>query len=375
VAGLYIHVPLRRDAHTYDDSFAVAPNSIEESQLVAALRRELQLYGQDYLAREPLRTVYLGGGTPSLLSLRGVHDLLDALRTLVDASALEEITMELTPSTASPDYLRGLRQMGVDRLSIEALSFSTEDLRALDAPHTGEEVTTLLRAARASGFDRLSVDLLFGWPGQSHTDWTAALAQAADRDLPHLTLLEAPAVAGPVATDKALAHRLKHAMTMLRSEGYEQYELTHFARPGARSRHQVNYYAHGNQLGLGPSAESFWWPRRPDRGRARRWSNVSDVDRYVALLRDRFPPIAYRQTLDRRALAQEYLMLRLRTEEGLDLDHLAQQYGVDLRSEQARLLGRLEEEDLIRPVDHRVRLTVRGRLVTDGITEKLMPSR
>lgn len=375
MAGLYIHIPFRRDAHAYDDSFGVDPSTTDEAQFVAALRRELQMYGENYLSEEPLRTVYLGGGTPSLLSLQSIHDLLDALRTAVDVSALEEITMELTPSTVSADYLQGLRQMGVDRLSIEALSFSNEDLRALDAPHTAEAVATCLREARATGVTNLSVDLFFGWPEQSHTDWTAALKRAADLDLPHLTLLEAPSQAGPVASDKALAHRLKHAMTMLRSEGYEQYELTHFARPGARSRHQENYYAHGNQLGLGPSAESFWWPRRPDRGHARRWSNVSDVDRYIALLRDRFPPIAFRQTLDRRALAQEYVMLRLRTEGGLDLDHLAQQYGVDLRAEQARLLDRLQDEHLIRAVDHRIRLTVRGRLVTDGITETLMPAR
>ena len=375
VAGLYVHVPVRRGAHTYDDSYAVPLDAADAPRVVSALRRELRLYARQYAHEEPLRTLYLGGGRPSLLSLQQLHSILNTLQETLDLSAVEEVTLEANPADLDSDYARGLRRMGVDRVSLEALSFSGPALAAIEAPHTAGDVDQALRVLGAVGPSSVSATLLFGWPEQSHDDWSATLETAVARDLPHLSIVEASSAAGPVASETARAHRLQRAMSILESEGYAQYELTHFARPGARSRHQTRYYAHDNQLALGPSSESFWWGRRATRTRARRWTNVSDLDRYVTLLREQYPPVAYRQTLDRTALAQEYVMLRLRTAAGLDLDHLQQQYGVDLHAEAGDLLARLRDEGLARADDHSVRLTARGRLVTDAITEKLMPSR
>lgn len=375
MAGLYVHVPVRRGTHTYDDSYAVPVDSVDPSRVVGALRRELQLYARQYAQDEPLRTLYIGGGRPSLLSLSQLQTILNTLQETLDLSAVEEVTLEANPADLDSAYARGLRQMGVDRVSLEALSFSAAALEAVEAPHTADDVDQALRVLTAVGPPAVSVTLLFGWPEQSHDDWTSTLATAVARDLPHLSVLEAAADAGPVASEAARAHRLQRAMSVLESEGYAQYELTHFARPDARSRHHTRYYAHDNHLALGPSSESFWWGRRDTHLRARRWANVHDLDRYMTLLREQYPPVAYRQTLDRTALAQEYVMLRLRTAAGLDLDRLEQRYGVDLRAEAGDLLARLRDEGLARADDHSVRLTARGRLVTDAITEKLMPSR
>ena len=375
MAGLYVHVPLRRGTHAYDDSYAVDVDTADPSRVVAALRRELRLYARQYADEEPLRTLYLGGGRASLLSLQHLQTLLNALQETLDLSAVEEVTVEANPADVDSDYARGLRRMGVDRVSLEALSFSASALEALEAPHTATDVEQARRVLAAMGPDAVSATLLFGWPEHSHDEWAATLEHAVATDLPHLTVVEASADAGPVASEAARAHRLQHAMSLLESEGYAQYELTHFARPGARSRHQTRYYAHENQLALGPSSESFWWSHRETHARARRWTNVSDVDRYVELLRQQYPPVAYRQTLDRTALAQEYVMLRLRTAAGLDLDRLQRQYGVDLAAAAGTLLARLRDEGLARTDDHAVRLTPRGRLVADAITEKLMPSR
>jgi oxygen-independent coproporphyrinogen-3 oxidase len=193
-------------------------------------------------------------------------------------------------------------------------------------------------------------------------------------NIPHITIVEATAEEGPVVSDEALADRLEFAMTFLQSEGYDQYELTHFALPGHRSAHQEHYYAHGNYLGLGPGAESFWWIHREDGFGARRWKNVSDLGQYASLLDDRYPPVAFRRTLNQPELAHEYVLLRLRTSEGLDLDVLNRQYDVDLYSSRITLLDRLQEEGLIRADEHSLRLTNRGRLVADAITKQLLPA-
>jgi len=370
VAGLYLHIPFRRSSHTYDESFAVDRETADADRFVEALCREIRLYAGEYAEDDPFRTIYVGGGRPSLLSQDQIRSLLATLNDAADLSLVEEVTLEVHPDDAQDRYLSALRRMGVDRVSLPVLSFFPPSLRAVDAPHSAEQVARALRAVRAAGFENVSVDLLFGWPAQTSAQWTATLDRAVELNLPHVTLLEGSPDSGPVDSEATRAHRLEHAMSRLQSDGYAQYELTHFARPGARSVHQVHYYAHENQLGLGPSAESFWWGRR-ERGLARRWQNVSDLDRYVQLLQDRFAPVSFRQTLDRTGLATEYVLLRLRTDEGLSLDQLATRYGVDLTASEGALLDRLEADGLAELVDGHLRLTNRGRLLADAITGKL----
>jgi len=162
-------------------------------------------------------------------------------------------------------------------------------------------------------------------------------------------------------------------MQTLREAGYRPYELTHFAREGHRSLHQARLYDHGAYLGVGASARSLWWPRRRQGAVARRWSNVADTDRYAELLERGYPPISFRQTVDFRSLGEEYLALRLRTDEGVDLRRLKAEYGFDLRADNAEGLQTFTQHDLIAwPSRHRFRLTRRGRLVADGITERLV---
>jgi oxygen-independent coproporphyrinogen-3 oxidase len=369
VAGLYVHVPFRRARRPYDDSAYVVRDTPAASRFGTALRDELQGHAVD----ESITTLYVGGGRASLLSLATAHSVLAALADSVGVAAVEEATAEVSPADATLQYLRGLRRLGIDRLSLGVLSFSPAVLRSLDAPYSATDARQALRRARKAGFEAVSVDLLFGLPTQSLGVWVDTLRRAIGRGLPHIAVMEGPPLDAPPSLADKRAEHLERAMTLLRSAGYEQYELTHFARPGHRSAHQENYYAHGNYLGIGPSAESFWWPARADSGRARRWHNVGDFDRYARLLRDRGSPVADRQTLDRPALAREYVLLRLRTGEGLGFHPLATQYGVDLRSQKGAVLDRLRREDLIHDDPDRVRLTPRGRLLTDAITKALLP--
>lgn len=410
MAGLYFHIPFRESRRSYDDAYyEVARNDAALDRFVDALDRELRLYAHEYADDEAIETIYAGGGRPSVLPLRHVRSLLNTVLDVFDASAFRESTAEVNPADATLDYLRGLHGVGFDRLSIEVLSFFPDDLKALNAPHTAAEAVRAIRMAGRAGFDTVSIDLAFGFPGQTSERWLANLNQSVGMGVPAVAVLEwpggdaapshdaqhhtpgaSPSDAPPVdehgnsdagtgsddeSDDRALnaAKRFREAMRFFEDRDYAPYEMTHFAQPGHQSQHLHDTYAHGSYIGVGPSAESFWWPgQSPDRS-ARRWANVSELDRYVDLLSQRYPPTAYRQTVDWSSLAREYIFLRLRTADGLDLHVLHDRYGVDLRERHGPLLARLVDSGLIAPIDDgHVQLTPSGFLVADGITERLL---
>ncbi len=361
MAALYVHIPARSNRRF--------PNM---SVFTTALIQEMDRHARPLFSDRDMQTLYIGGDRPSRLAPSTLRTVFQSLRQTFGTASLTETTVELHPDDASPAYLEALRQLEVTRLSINARSFAKDELRALGASHSAEELHRILREARRIGFENTSVDLFFGGGVQSLSDWKTSLQRTVDLRVPHITIHERAPTENRHADDRA--ERLAFAMTFLDAKGYEQYELTHFARPGHRSKYQEHVYAHGNVLGLGPGAESFWWPDRTDPSTAERWSNVTDPEAYVERVQSKKPPVAHRETLAPRALAREYILLRLRTSEGLDLDVLEDRYDCPLRSEKRTTLDRLAVEGLIHDAPHRVRLTARGRLLTDAITRRLLPS-
>jgi oxygen-independent coproporphyrinogen-3 oxidase len=346
MAALYLHLPFREP-----------PSPDEESAFTAAVIREMDQYARPPFTHADFQTLYVGGGRPSLLSPSALGTLVETICEKLGATAIEEATLELCPSNASPSFLSALRNLGFTRLSIDGRPLTPETRR-------------LVSQARAMGFGSMSVDLSFG-PRQSLAAWKTSLHRAIDLRVPHVTLHEQE----PEETRRDEERRADHfafAMRFLDAKGYDQYELTHFARSGHHSRYQAHVYAHGNVLGLGPEAESFWWPDRTVPSTAERWSNVSDVATYVERLRTDASPVAQREALNRPALAHEYILLRLRTSDGLDLDVLHDRYDCPLRDHRAAILDRLATEGLIHDDPDRVRLTSRGRLLADAVTQRLI---
>ncbi|MFB6273080.1 MAG: coproporphyrinogen-III oxidase family protein [Salinibacter sp.] len=343
---VYLHVP-----------FQVPPSRADESAFATAVVREIERSAP--IADAPLRTLYVGGGRPALLSVSALQTIVEALHAHLGSAAGWEATVELHPANASRPFLAALREQGFTRLSIDARPLADAELRPP------------LHLAHEAGFDRLSLDLAFGGPEQSHAAWKTRLHRAVDLRVPHVALHERAPEEG-TSNERERSDRFAFAMTVLPAKGYEQYELTHFARPGHRSQYQTHVYAHGDVLGLGPSAESFRWPDRSDPSTAERWSNVPDLATYVKRLHNDASPVAQHEALDRPALAREYILLRLRTSDGLDLSVLDDRYGVSLRARRASTLDRLTEEGLLHDDPDRVRLTPRGRLLTDAITQRLI---
>lgn len=381
MAALYLHVPFCTQRCVYCDFYFVT-STRDVGAYVEALAVEIEAYGRTYGAREPIRTVYLGGGTPSLLPLEAVARLLDAVHRHFDTTTLEELTVEVNPEDATRDYLGGLRALGVTRLSLGVQSFFDEDLRFMGRSHGAAQAERALDAVRAAGFDTYSIDLIFGVPGQPSEHWMANLEKTARLGVPHvstygLTVEERTPLgrmvrAGRVApaSDETFRSRFLETMDYLGHHGYEHYEVSSFAQPGARSRHNLTYWLHGNYLGLGPSAHSFW---RDSPARATRWSNVRNLRRYLALLGQGHLPIETREPLSFDDLADEAILLRLRlVEDGLDLETLERDYGVDLLTERVAELAELEAAGYVRLRNGVLRLTPEGVLVGDAVAARLV---
>ncbi len=383
MAGLYLHIPFCSQRCIYCDFYFTTTRKSHTS-FVQALIAEIEYYGHTFADKEPIKTVYYGGGTPSLLLEDELFAIQDAIFNNFGTDEVEETTLELNPEDVDLDYLRGLRALGVDRLSIGIQSFFADDLAFLNRAHTAEQAQAIVPLAREAGFQNFSVDLIFGLPQQPKEYWAANLEKAVALGVPHmsaygLTVEERTPLYNRIerglvtpADEEEMADRYEFTVGYLRSHGYEQYEISNFALPGARSLHNSRYWEHKNYLGFGPSAHSFWWDMLP-RPSAQRWSNVANLKQYEALVGSRQLPLDGRERLALTRLADEYIMLRLRTADGLNLDVLDTIYGVDLLTERLDEIAWLESEGYILPVRNAlVRLTDSGRILCNSVTEKLM---
>ena len=377
-----MHVPFCERRCIYCDFYFVT-TARSHAPFVRALNAEIEHYGRSHGEREPIRTVYFGGGTPSRLAAADVESILNTMRGAFDLSAVEEITFELNPDDASVTYLRALRQMGIDRLSIGIQSFFADDLAWMNRSHSELQARQVVDEVRKAGFENFSIDLIFGLPNQPVEYWAANLERASALEVPHIstysltvepqTVLGNQVKRGVVepAPDEDLAERYLFTMEYLEGRGFEHYEISSFARPGYRSRHNSSYWTHANYLGFGPAAHSFWWLGLP----ARRWSNIRNLRAYEAFVDGGQLPLDLREDLSLDELADEYLMLALRTSDGIDLNRMESTYGVDLLDEKLEEIAWLEQAGHIHPVSgSRLRLTREGRTVCDSVARSLLSS-
>lgn len=382
LAGLYLHIPFCTQRCVYCDFYFVTTRKSHAS-FVQALCAELEHYAYTHGTLEPIETIYFGGGTPSLLHPDALYQILQTIHDGFDTANVQEVTLELNPEDATLDDLRTLRTMGFDRLSIGIQSFFEDDLRWMNRSHDAAHAEAIVPLARQAGFDNFSVDLIFGVPDQPMEYWMANVQKAAAMEVPHLstysltveerTPLFKQVQRGLVTTsdDETTAQRYQFTMDYLREQGYAHYEISSFARSGFRAVHNQRYWEHANYLGVGPSAHAFWWKKLPV-SRADRWANVRNLRLYESLLDEHQMPLEYRERLDYDTLANEYILLRLRTADGLDLDVMENTYGVDLLMEKVDAIAELERADLLTLRNDTLTLTDAGKHVCDAVTAKLL---
>lgn len=379
MSSLYVHVPFCTQRCVYCD-FYFTTTSRDTGAFARAVVAEMEMAADD--VRGPLATIYLGGGTPSLLPPRDLATILDAAHRLFDTSALEEVTLEANPEDLADRATPGaLRAMGVTRLSLGVQSFFDADLRFMNRAHDAAAAERAVEAT-AAAFDTFSVDLIFGVPEQPFEHWGANLERALRLGAPHVsaysltveprTVLGKRVGAGLVVPegDDTLRERFLFTHAYLEERGLVHYEVSSFARPGHHSRHNTRYWTHGDVIGLGPGAHSF---RRETRSRAWRWANATPLARWQALVTARERPLEHREALGADALADEAVLLGLRRlDVGLDLDALADDYGVDLLAERPAELAALTGAGLLTVTGRRVALTPEGAAVADAVALKLI---
>lgn len=379
MAGLYFHIPFCKQRCIYCDFYFITSQK-SHAGFLRSIRNEVEHYARQYAHREPIETVYFGGGTPSQLLLDEWFELMAGIEEHFDLSSVGEVTAEINPGDVDLDYFRELRRLGVNRLSIGIQSFYQADLEALNRSHSAEEAEEVIHMARTAGFDDLSIDLIFGIPDQPFEYWAANLEKASRLGVTHistynLTVEEGTPLGRSVARglitptpDEQVRELYDFTIQYLRENGYQHYEISSFARDGMRSRHNESYWNHSNYIGFGPSAHSFWWLGLP----AVRWSNIRNLPRYKALLQQGVVPIEDREALALDRLANEYIMLRLRTSEGIDYAVLNDKYGVDLHHERKHDLSMLMNEGFLLIEDDHILLTDKGKHVANAVTERLL---
>ncbi len=383
MAGIYLHIPFCTQRCTYCDFYFVTTQKTH-APFIRAICAEIEYYGTLYGRQEPVETIYFGGGTPSLLQEEELAQILTTIHRHFDTGPTREITLEMNPGDADLDYLRGLHALGVNRLSIGVQSFFDSDLQLLNRSHSAKQAAEVISLARRAGFENVSLDLIFGIPGQEPEHWAANLEKAVGFGAPHLavygltveerTVLHKQVARGLVrpVDEETYAERFRFTMEYLTGRGFDHYEISNYALPGCHSVHNRAYWEHRNYLGFGPSAHSFWWKSLLSSS-AQRWANVRNLRRYEALIEQNQLPLDTQERLHPDTLADEYIMLRMRTGEGLDLEILETRYGVDLLFEKIDDLAWLETQGLIEPIRKGiVRLTGRGKLLCDAVTMRLL---
>jgi oxygen-independent coproporphyrinogen-3 oxidase len=384
MAGLYIHVPFCSQRCIYCD-FYVTTTRRDEGAFVRALAAEAEAVGREFRDRAPLRTLYVGGGTPSLLSPDALARVFAAAHDHFDTGPLAEVTVEANPEdlagAGGAAWLRAARDLGVTRLSLGVQSFFDDDLAFMSRAHDAAQAEAGVEAA-VDAFGDVSVDLIFGIPDQPFEHWGANLEKALRLGATHLstyslTVEERTPLFKMVETgrvvpegDEALRERFLFTNRYLGEWGFEHYEVSSFARPGRRSRHNEGYWTHETALGLGPSAHSFW---RETPSRGWRWADVPHLGRWQALLDAGERPLDWRERIGPDELADEAVLLGLRRlKDGLDLDALERDYGVDLLAERPAELAALEGAGLLATDARRVRLTPEGAAVADAVALRLV---
>ncbi|MDZ7808440.1 MAG: radical SAM family heme chaperone HemW [Gracilimonas sp.] len=371
MAGLYIHIPFCKQACSYCDFYFVTRQEYKQD-FVDELVREIHSKKDSRYTKDPIQTVYFGGGTPSLLSPSQVESVLNAIDEVFDLQA-EEITLEMNPDDVTNELLSGLKSAGVNRASMGVQSFDADLLNFMHRAHNSQEALQCLELLQNSNFDVFTVDLIYGNPGQSLEILEKDIDTILQFDPPHIsaysltvepqTRLGKQVKLGRIlpAEDDTVARHFDLVVNKLKEAGIMQYEVSNYAKPGKEAVHNSSYWNHVNYIGMGPGAHSFWWDE--DLRSAKRWSNKPDLRSY--LNSDWEQPFEA-ETLDINDLAEERLMLGLRTRSGVPINELKNRYRYSFNPDQLQYIKHLESDGKA-VLNENIRLTKKGLKIADSI--------
>lgn len=372
MAGIYIHIPFCKSRCIYCGFYSTTLLDLRK-KYINAVCREMELR-KNYI-REPFSTIYLGGGTPSLLDEAELTKLFLYINNVYDVDRNAEITMECNPDDITPEFTNMLSRLPINRVSMGAQTFADSRLRLLHRRHNSDEVKHAVKLLREAGIKNISIDLMFGFPDESLSQWKEDISAALALNIEHIsayslmyeedTPLWKMLDTGKIKEiDEELSLTMfKELVCQLTDAGYEHYEISNFSRPGYRSRHNSSYWHQVPYIGLGAAAHSFDL-------NSRQW-NVADLKLYIEEINNGIIPME-REELDNDTTFNDIITTALRTSDGIDLNALETRLGKRYRNTLISAAGKHIEQGLLEIRHDRLRLTSEGIFISDMVMSDLM---
>ena len=373
MAGIYIHIPFCKRRCIYCDFFSTT-QSDQKSTYVRALCEELRIR-KDYLQEEDIETIYLGGGTPSQLSQKELESIFTTIYNIYKVKEDAEITLEANPDDLTPEYVSMLCQLPINRISMGIQTFQENTLKLLHRRHTAQQAVEAFYRCREAGFQNISIDLMYGLPGETLETWIHDLKQAIDLHPEHISAYHLIYEEGTVLWKLREECQVKEAdedlsvslfstlIDMLTQAGYQHYEISNFCLPGLHSQHNSSYWTGKKYLGCGPSAHSY-------NGFSRQW-NVASLDKYMTGISSGQPDFELEE-LDLYTRYNDFVITSIRTCWGMPLSRLQTEYSEELYHYCLRMAKPHLEQGLLELQDEVLKLTSKGIFVSDGIMSDLL---
>ncbi|MEO6290011.1 MAG: radical SAM family heme chaperone HemW [Ginsengibacter sp.] len=374
MAGIYIHIPFCRQACHYCN-FHFSTSFTLKDEMIEALKKEIFLSKDDnYRNQEIIETIYFGGGTPSLLDKRAIEDLLSAIKNNFTINPRAEITFEANPDDINSENLKTWKEAGINRLSIGIQSFIERDLEWMNRIHSAADAEACIFKVKDAGFGNFSVDLIYGIPSLSKDEWRGNVQKIINLGAPHvacyaLTVEHGTALEKMINLKKKanvdLDEQAKQFLLLvewMQDAGYEHYEISNFAKPGFRSRHNSSYWRGNSYIGIGPSAHSY-------SGKSRKW-NIANNALYIQSIKQNVIPFE-EEILTKTQRLNEYIMTSLRTMEGLDLRFIENNFSVRDSSRIENDAKIYINKNIMIVNNGNLILTEQGKLFADGIASDL----
>lgn len=373
MAGIYLHIPFCKTRCIYCDFYSTTRSEWTD-RYVEALCTELTRR-KDYLQGEPVHTIYMGGGTPSQLSEEHFRKLFHTLQQVYGLEQCHEITLEANPDDLTEEYTAMLKTLPFNRISMGIQTFHEDTLRLLHRRHTGAQAIRAVELCRKAGFQNISIDLIYGLPGENDFRWNQDLQQAIQLQVEHISAYHLTYEEGTPLYDMLHQHSVQEVdeesslrfftslMDTLKDAGYEHYEISNFCKPGFHSRHNTAYWQGIAYLGCGPSAHSF-------NGSSRQWNKAS-LSAYMNGI-EQNTCIYETEQLDVYTRYNEYVMTGLRTQKGVSLKQLHHTFGMQLKDYCLRNADSYLKNGQLEIQNEHLRLTRPGIFISDGIMSDLM---
>ena len=373
MSGIYIHIPFCKSKCAYCNFFSLVSEK-KINDYVNSLKREI-VSRKDYLGGEKVKTIYFGGGTPSLLPTKYIDEILKILNNNFDLVSNPEITLEANPDTIDKEQLFELKSLGVNRISVGIQSFNDDDLKYLDRKHDSRHALQIIDDLKCVGFEKLTLDLIYGIPTLTEEKWNKNLDIFFSTGISHLSAyaltVEPKTILGQriekgdlqdVNEEETVRH-YEILVDRTKENGFEHYEISNFAKQGCRSQHNSIYWNDEKYLGLGPSAHSY-------DGNSRQW-NISNLTKYIQLINSESECYYEKEILSKEDKFNEYVMTSLRTSWGCDIEKISAKYGSPYSEHFLKNVKKyLESGEMLKDFNT-YRLTDEGMLFADGIAAEL----